>query len=593
MKKLFYIVLFLLFASTGWATNYYVTQSGAGSQNGTSLANAWSVSAFNNSSNWSTTENASKIDPGDTVYFSGTFTDEVKPAGSGTSGNYITLDGWEGGSYNATDGNRTNMTSLAKLVNEVSSTNVGMEIQGRSYLIIQDFHFDGSVETGSESFGVLVWDDGTNRSEWITFRDNYFHEYANMAWYTSRLSHSSGYGSAYLTFGGSAGNGNEIYDVGSSSSGHGMRFSNSMEFICSYNKVWANDITRNWGTGAITWGTGATAVTKGLIEYNYAATQNFQTTGGEGGIGGKGGSYLIIRYNKIEDNDDTNSGIGITATYDDGHHNYIYANYVSDNSYGIMVGAGSVEFSYNGTDPHDIYVFSNIIELQENDGVFIGNYETLGTDEVYNVWVFNNTFYKNGDSPGSTARTAINISKLATATINLANNIFYWNRPSESNYRQMYVHSASDTVPDTDYSRWYFPSQSIEVYWGDAGSKSLSGLKAMSAPYGPQETNGTEGDPGLTNPSGGDFTISSTGSAVYNAGTPMGSGNIASVTIQGTAYGIPWGAGLGSNTDFSGTNPSAWTIEILNRGDYQWDQGAFVYAEEAEEVIGNEGVSIQ
>ena len=63
--------------------NYYVTQSGAGSGSGTSLANAWSVSTFNASS---------APAAGDSVFFSGAITSTVTPIKSGSSGNPITLD---------------------------------------------------------------------------------------------------------------------------------------------------------------------------------------------------------------------------------------------------------------------------------------------------------------------------------------------------------------------------------------------------------------------------------------------------------------------------------------------------------------------
>ena len=65
------------------ATSYYVTQSGAGGRNGTSLANAWSVANYNASSTPT---------GGDTVYFSGTLTSTVVPNTSGSSGNILTLD---------------------------------------------------------------------------------------------------------------------------------------------------------------------------------------------------------------------------------------------------------------------------------------------------------------------------------------------------------------------------------------------------------------------------------------------------------------------------------------------------------------------
>jgi hypothetical protein len=57
------------------AASYYVTQSGAGSKNGTSLANAWSVANFNASGTPT---------GGDTVYFSGTIASTVTPTSNGT-----------------------------------------------------------------------------------------------------------------------------------------------------------------------------------------------------------------------------------------------------------------------------------------------------------------------------------------------------------------------------------------------------------------------------------------------------------------------------------------------------------------------------
>ena len=58
---------------------YYVTQNGNGDRSGENLDNAFSVSDFNSSTNWSRTDHSSRIDPGDTVYFSGTITDRVNP----------------------------------------------------------------------------------------------------------------------------------------------------------------------------------------------------------------------------------------------------------------------------------------------------------------------------------------------------------------------------------------------------------------------------------------------------------------------------------------------------------------------------------
>ena len=74
---------FLLAAATAWAENLYVTQAGAGSGNGSSVANAFSAAAFNTAGNWGV--GAGKISAGDTVYLSGTFTTRLTVLGSGTS----------------------------------------------------------------------------------------------------------------------------------------------------------------------------------------------------------------------------------------------------------------------------------------------------------------------------------------------------------------------------------------------------------------------------------------------------------------------------------------------------------------------------
>jgi len=106
----------------------------------------------------------------------------------------------------------------------------------------------------------------------------------------------------------------------------------------------------------------------------------------------------------------------------------------------------------------------------------------------------------------------------------------------------------------------------------------------------PQEANGSEGDPGLTDWDNGDFTIASTESAVYGAGVDMGSGNIDSLTINGETVNVPWDFGLGSETDWSGTLP---VIDAKYRDTEQWDIGAYVWAEDAETSATLKGIEIK
>lgn len=83
--RLFILLLSIL--SPLQATSYFVTQAGAGAQNGLSLANAWSIATFNATSTPT---------GGDTVFFSGTFTTTVGPPlsnGTGTGAGALTLDG--------------------------------------------------------------------------------------------------------------------------------------------------------------------------------------------------------------------------------------------------------------------------------------------------------------------------------------------------------------------------------------------------------------------------------------------------------------------------------------------------------------------
>lgn len=73
------------------ATSRYIAQTAGGTNDGSSCANARPASWFNTSGNWGTSAN--QIGPGETVFLCGTITSGLTFQGSGTSGNYITVDG--------------------------------------------------------------------------------------------------------------------------------------------------------------------------------------------------------------------------------------------------------------------------------------------------------------------------------------------------------------------------------------------------------------------------------------------------------------------------------------------------------------------
>ena len=118
LKYLFFIISIQVSAET-----FYVTQSGAGSQNGSSIANAWSVVNFETSGNWGVS--AGQIDAGDTVCFSGTVTTgNIDFFGDGTSGNPIVIDG--------------ECPSIAALNLQSSVTGGGFRPDGDDYLTIKN-----------------------------------------------------------------------------------------------------------------------------------------------------------------------------------------------------------------------------------------------------------------------------------------------------------------------------------------------------------------------------------------------------------------------------------------------------------------------
>ena len=107
---------------------YYVTQNGNGARNGKSIPNAWSVSDFNSSANWSINDDSDRIDPGDTVYFSGSIKTGLIPQESGMPGKYIILDGFE--ADNTTYMNLSESSGRAKI--DLNPSGIGINVAGEN-----------------------------------------------------------------------------------------------------------------------------------------------------------------------------------------------------------------------------------------------------------------------------------------------------------------------------------------------------------------------------------------------------------------------------------------------------------------------------
>lgn len=79
------IIAFLLSAATAFGATFHVSQAGSGTLSGTTEENAWPITAFNTSTNWSTAGTAGKISPGDTVMLYGALSGGWTNWGSGRS----------------------------------------------------------------------------------------------------------------------------------------------------------------------------------------------------------------------------------------------------------------------------------------------------------------------------------------------------------------------------------------------------------------------------------------------------------------------------------------------------------------------------
>lgn len=83
------LLCFLLLAVSAFGETLYFSQSGAGSHNGSSLGNAWSLAEANTAGNWGA--GAGKVSAGDTLTVFGTITGTLTAAGDGSAGNVVTI----------------------------------------------------------------------------------------------------------------------------------------------------------------------------------------------------------------------------------------------------------------------------------------------------------------------------------------------------------------------------------------------------------------------------------------------------------------------------------------------------------------------
>jgi hypothetical protein len=543
MKKIILIILLLPSLALAAVDTHYVTQSGAGSQNGTSLANAWAVSDFNTAGNWDVdVADDNLIGPGDTVYFSGTITTEVLPKGGGTAGNPIILDGYEAGDCDPLD----SLCSSSAIITG------GMGIRnGPDYIDVQDFRFT-TCRTDSACIQIN-WPDELGTSDNVTVKRNYIYDADGVMFYSARS--SVNIGSDYLTL-----ENNKMEGYGKNGDpAQGVNFFQNTNLV-----VKNNDLGGGGSSGCTSDNVMEIHNVSGaLIEYNSIHDAYIQAGIAIKEPGTPGNQDIIVRFNKIYNNGYSAQGRGLHLS--SGTKYYVYGNLIFNN--------GNYEGDF--TDGiSDVHLWSNLIHNHTIAGIS----SWYRGSPVSNINVVNNTFSRNGTANSWWSQTALILGDSNATLITVKNNIFANNRLNESDYRQIAITSTS-LIGDIDleHNTYFFSGQTIVIYY-DAADRTLAVMKS-SYNLEDDAPAGEEADPGFTDPDGADNTHGTIDDDYTLDGTNVDDGADLSqcfnVTIQGTLYNICYDDALDPNfTDWTTTPP---TVGTVKRDDHGWDRGAYVF----------------
>jgi len=591
--------------SYGAPTSYYVTQTGAGSQNGKTLSDAWSVSAFNSTSKWSSVDDPAMIDPGDSVYFSGAFLSKLYVQGSGKSGFFITLDGTDadlgyGGNYWG-----------GGLIT----------IDQKSYIKVQNFSIDGNITSlpnTSSQGGIYIKSNSTTASQYIHVDNNEIQRTVNGVWYSGKVENLSitrnyfhdlngsgvrggnykQYRPSYLKVGGSPRMGNTFVNVGYLDSYYNtdafVHIDQTSHVIFSYNNGY--NTKEDWGMSGIY----GNEVTNALVEFNIL--HDFNSKHHRSAIAFKGdqlksvyeGPY-IIRFNHIwnshgDDESWGDSSSGISAT---GNWNglYVYGNNVHDCGIGIKPNIAWAVQHKDGFDCSDAYVFSNIIVTTQFAAIRMEGQPGESYDKINNVYIFNNSIYNSATMDISLGRGYKDFSNysaylndsaismiLKGAQLNsqyYKNNVIINSRPNDNESIAMNIRTDAINLHN-DYNHYYnLNTNSIKIrYQNDFDSTKQYEWNSETRP-GVDGDNDSAGNPYLKDVSNGDFRLTSASIDLIRGGVDMGSGTIASVTIQGKSYDIPWDLAIGGGTVWSTIDPDKIVIDTQSRDTIGWDIGAY------------------
>ena len=410
MKTILSLLILMFLSLSALATNYYVTQSGAGSQNGLSLGNAWSLANYAASS----TPTA-----GDTVFFSGTFTGQIELKDNGTYASMLTFD-FSAATVADLGVNRIqfNSNKNINLFGGVFASDTNTE---------DDFLIDFQ-ETACSNIFIANWSFSGNSNGATTF-------VANMDDLESYLTFSNNWCTNLCQF---------LY--GSSQGFHD---------ITVINNYIQQNVNTNTQSDLMDFADGHNYIIQGnYLDLRAPGNQNYPTgnarhndvlqTWTSGGGYGPGVPYgLTVRYNWIQQD----IGVGIGGT------NSAFSVSDGSTSWGEMENLGSS----NGVDAVDYYgnVFTTTTASAEaNNGL---GFDSCASTAV--VRFYNNTIICRSNSPQNTVRF------LSPGILYAENNAFD-SDPSFSGNQLTWTF----TIDESDYNYFYNFQSPSSTYTGSHGA---------------------------------------------------------------------------------------------------------------------------
>ena len=543
------------------ANTYYVTQNGNGARSGESLGNAWSVSNFNSSTNWSNTDSGTKIAPGDTVYFFGRITTKVKPPTGygGSPGNYITLDGYKAGNCNHMSGD---IDANAALID--TSTGYGIELNDNHYLIIQDF---GITDIDTAAIGSITTS-SDNAIGNITFRRIGITEAMDGIRLTTNS--VSWTGGTYITIEDCLIKNIASGDT-SSARGH-IRLLAVNDLIIRRNYIYNDGTVPLVGNGQD--GMVILSSSRVLIEYNKVHHMSEDCIDFKDDADAVFGD-VIIRFNYLSDTRQS----PITLQDVNGSNAYVYGNLIDGNSAGGVRWGGI--YIFRGFEK--VAAWANVIYDTDKSGIIM--FDQDGARQVDNGFFSNNTIVNNRIDSTSYQHAGIAMWNRRRGTYVAKNNILVDNAANDSDRGQIYVGSGVGNYTTVDYNLYWLShgGNTAKIYWNASSGSDyyeladpVSGTTFYSSTG--KERHGKVLDPLFTDLDRRDLTLTSNSPAI-NSGETLSSPAWWSIpTIQGVDYSteVMLSVGLDPiNTNWKTTPP---TVRTTRQGNYgSWDRGAYVY----------------